>query len=65
MQHFSNLKVWQRSHAMVLNLYKLTASFPSDERFGLISQLRRAGVSVRRISRKERSARAGRNTPVS
>jgi len=46
MQHFSNLKVWQRSHAMVLNLYKLTASFPSDERFGLISQLRRAGASV-------------------
>ena len=46
MQHFSNLKVWQRSHTMVLNLYKLTASFPSDERFGLVSQLRRAVVSV-------------------
>lgn len=46
MQHFSNLKVWQRSHALVLNLYKLTASFPSDEQFGLVSQLRRAVVSV-------------------
>mgnify|MGYP001056574090 CR=1 FL=1 len=46
MQRFIDLKVWQRSHALVLLLYPLTASFPADERFGLVSQLRRAATSV-------------------
>lgn len=46
MQHFRNLKVWQRSHQLVLDLYKLTTGFPKDERFGLISQLRRSAASV-------------------
>jgi four helix bundle protein len=46
MQHFRELKIWQKSHALVLNLYRLTKGFPGDERFGLTSQLRRAAVSV-------------------
>ena len=46
MQRFNDLKVWQRSHALVLEVYRLTATFPDGERFGLISQLRRATVSV-------------------
>lgn len=46
MQRFNDLKVWQRSHALVLEVYRLTATFPDGERFGLISQLRRAAVSV-------------------
>jgi four helix bundle protein len=46
MQRFTDLKVWQRSHALVLKLYPLTQTFPADERFGLVSQLRRAAVSV-------------------
>ena len=45
-QRFNDLKVWQRSHALVLEVYRRTASFPDGERFGLISQLRRAAVSV-------------------
>jgi four helix bundle protein len=45
-QHFKDLKVWQRSHALVLEIYRLTRSFPTDERFGIISQLRRAAASV-------------------
>ncbi len=45
-QRFTELKVWQRSHALFLDLYKLTAKFPGDERFGLTSQLRRAAMSV-------------------
>ena len=46
MQRFTELKVWQRSHSLVLEVYRLTSKFPSDERFGLTSQLRRAVVSV-------------------
>ncbi len=46
MQRFTELKVWQRSHNLVLNLYRLTNSLPSEERYGLISQLRRAAVSI-------------------
>ncbi len=46
MQRFNDLKVWQRSHALALEVYRLTATFPDGERFGLISQLRRAAVSV-------------------
>jgi four helix bundle protein len=44
MQRFTDLKVWQRSHALVLKVYRITEVFPSHERFGLISQLRRAAV---------------------
>jgi len=46
MQRFTELKVWQRSHALVLQVYRLTERFPGEERFGLVSQLRRAMVSV-------------------
>ncbi len=43
---FQDLIVWQKSHRLVLEIYRITAGFPSDERFGLTSQLRRAAVSV-------------------
>ncbi|MBL0313119.1 MAG: four helix bundle protein [Holophagaceae bacterium] len=47
MQRFTELKVWQRSQGLVLKVYAITTSkFPSDERFGLTSQLRRAAVSI-------------------
>lgn len=46
MQRFTDLKVWHRGHALVLRIYTLTKSLPDDERFGLVSQLRRAIVSV-------------------
>lgn len=46
MQHYSKLQVWQRSHSLVLSVYKMTAIFPSSEKFGLTSQLRRAASSV-------------------
>jgi four helix bundle protein len=46
MQRFRDLKVWQRSHALVTQVYALTRRFPEDERFGIIPQLRRAAVSV-------------------
>ncbi len=46
MQRFTDLKVWQRSHALVLTVYRQTASFPDHERYGLTSQVRRAAASV-------------------
>ena len=43
---FKDLVVWQRSVELCIAVYKLTANFPSDERFGLTNQLRRASVSI-------------------
>jgi four helix bundle protein len=46
MRDFHGLLVWQKSHALTLGVYRMTKSFPTDERFGIISQLRRAASSV-------------------
>jgi four helix bundle protein len=43
---FKELIVWQRAIELTVAVYKLTASFPDSERFGLTNQLRRAAVSV-------------------
>ena len=45
-QKFEDLVVWQKSHSLVLRVYKLTRTFPKDELFGITSQMRRAAVSV-------------------
>jgi len=46
MNDFRNLRVWTRAHALTLDVYRATARFPSSERFGLASQMRRAALSV-------------------
>lgn len=46
MRNYEDLKVWERSHKLCLIIYKLTDLFPNEEKFGLISQLRRASSSV-------------------
>ena len=43
---FEDLIVWQKAHAWVLEVYRLTTKFPSHELYGLTSQLRRAAVSI-------------------
>ena len=43
---FEDLVVWQKAHAYVLDIYKMTELFPKSELFGLTSQMRRAAVSV-------------------
>jgi four helix bundle protein len=45
-QDFQDLTVWQRAMEMTVCIYSLTRSFPKDEQYGLVSQLRRACVSV-------------------
>lgn len=45
MKH-SDLQVWKKAMDLVTEIYKITATFPSDERFGLTSQARRAAVSI-------------------
>jgi len=43
---FEKLRVWQRSREFVKQVYLLTRKFPDNERFGIVSQLQRASVSV-------------------
>ncbi len=46
MQDFKNLKVWQKSHELTLEVYKISSQFPKEELFGLTSQIRRASSSI-------------------
>jgi len=46
MQNYQKLKVWEKAHAVVLDVYLLTKNFPQDERFGLTSQIRRSASSI-------------------
>ena len=43
---FEDLFVWKKAHELVLNVYKATKKYPRDELYGLVSQMRRASVSV-------------------
>ncbi|WP_047545874.1 four helix bundle protein [Psychroserpens sp. Hel_I_66] len=43
---FEKLEVWKESITLFKLIYKITDKFPSEEKFGLISQLRRASVSI-------------------
>ena len=46
MKDFRQLHVWQKAHQLVLAVYRLTASFPRDELYGLTTQLRRSSASI-------------------
>ena len=46
MHNFRQLNIWIEARALVKEVYLLTAKFPSDERFGLISQINRCSISV-------------------
>lgn len=45
-QEFTDLNSWKVSHDLVLSIYKLTEKLPEKEKFGLISQIKRASVSI-------------------
>ena len=46
MRNYRELEVWEKSHKLTLELYKLSRGFPKDEIYGLTSQMRRAAVSI-------------------
>jgi four helix bundle protein len=46
MRDFRTLKVREKSHTLTLDIYRITASFPKSELYGLTSQIRRASASI-------------------
>lgn len=58
MHNIKELKIWNKAIDLAMKIYDLSAKFPSDERFGLISQIRRCAISIP----SNISEGAGRNT---
>src|SRR5215472_11632185 len=46
MKEFKRLAVWEKAHALTLAIYRATAAFPKEERYGLTSQMRRSSASI-------------------
>ena len=46
MQGFRNLRVWEKSHRLTLDVYASSKAFPRDEMYGLTNQMRRASASI-------------------
>jgi len=45
-KEFYNLEAWRKANSLALSVYKLTKDFPKEELYGIISQMRRAAISV-------------------
>lgn len=46
MRDFREIKVWAKAHLLTLEVYRVTATFPREEMYGLTSQLRRSSISI-------------------
>ena len=46
MKDFRELKVWEKSHQLTLEIYRLSTGFPKEEQYGITSQIRRAAASI-------------------
>jgi len=46
LKNYKELKVWQKSYELCLEIYKIIAKFPKEERYSLTSQIRRSVVSI-------------------
>jgi four helix bundle protein len=45
-QNYKDLVFWQKGISLAKSIYQLTVNFPAEERFGLVSQMRRAAISI-------------------
>ncbi len=43
---FTDLHAWQEAHSFVLNIYQVTNKLPKEEKYGIVSQVRRAAISI-------------------
>ncbi len=43
---FERLEVWQKARLFVVKVYKLTKKYPNEEKYGLVSQMNRASISI-------------------
>lgn len=59
MHKFKDLKIWQDSINLAVDIYKLTKLFPAEEKFGLVSQMNRCVISIS----SNIAEGAGRNNP--
>jgi four helix bundle protein len=46
LKNYKELNVWRKSYELCLRIYRITAEFPTEERYGLTSQIRRSAVSI-------------------
>ena len=46
MHNYNNLQIWQQAINLVVEIYQLTNTFPVEEKYGLVSQMHRAAVSI-------------------
>ena len=46
LKNYKELNVWQKSYELCLKIYRITTTFPNEERYGLTSQTRRSAVSI-------------------
>jgi four helix bundle protein len=46
LKNYKELKVWKKSYELCLEIYRITAKFPKEEKYGLTSQIRRSAVSI-------------------
>ena len=46
MHNFKELKIWSKALELSVSVYKVTSSFPKEDKFGLISQIKRSAVSI-------------------
>lgn len=46
MRDFLKLEIWQRSHQLTLKIYRVTQNYPSEEKYGLTQQMRKASASI-------------------
>ena len=46
MHNYRDLKIWQRSMDLAVNVYKIVETFPKEEKYGLSAQIKRSAVSI-------------------